>query len=81
LAASSLTTAQSDNLSQAAIVSSSLTELLVTLPLDVKFSGENFTWSNYLLNLYFDIHTRRQVQAHEHIDGFGIGIQNIDQRL
>jgi hypothetical protein len=28
----------------------------------------------YLLNLYLDIHTRRQVQAHEHINGFGIGI-------
>ena len=34
-----------------------------------------------MLNLYFNVHTRWKVQSHEHIDGFGIRVQNIDQAV
>ncbi len=33
------------------------------------------------LYFYFNVHTRRKVQSHEHIDGLGIRIQNIDQAV
>ena len=31
------------------------------------------------LNLDFDIHTSREIQAHQHVDRFRIRIQNVDQ--
>ncbi len=31
------------------------------------------------LNLYFNVHTRWKVQSHQHIDGLGIWVQDIDQ--
>jgi hypothetical protein len=34
-----------------------------------------------LLYFYFNVHTRRKVQSHEHIDGLGVWIQNIDQAV
>jgi len=32
-----------------------------------------------VLDLNFDIHTSRHVQAHQHVDGLGIRIKHVDQ--
>jgi hypothetical protein len=34
-----------------------------------------------VLNLNLDIYTRRKIQAHKHIYGFGVRVQNIDQTI
>jgi len=41
----------------------------------------NVTRRSVLLDFDFDIHTRRKVQAHEHINRLGIGIQNVNQAV
>jgi hypothetical protein len=33
------------------------------------------------LNLYFNVHTRRQVKPHQHVDRLGVGIEDVDQAV
>ena len=37
--------------------------------------------SNLSLYFYFNIHTRWKVKTHQHINRFGIWIQNIDKAI
>ncbi len=34
-----------------------------------------------ILYFYFNVHTRRKVQAHQHVDGLGVWIQDINQAV
>ena len=36
---------------------------------------------SFPLNLNLDIHTRREAEAHEHVNRLGIGLQHIDQAV